>query len=173
MNFVGDILTRIHQWLNRGLAVLITLGMLLIFVTVFGSVIARYVLHVAAAYLDTLASWSVIMMVFVGAAVIAYQRNHIKVEVLHLFLHNKRARTIIDWYLNLALLVMSIYFAYIGWGYMMYTWSLSAYAAALPAVHMGWIKSLPFIGGVLWSINFAFIVVKDGIDLMKKHNQST
>lgn len=166
MGITGKLYAGLHAF-ERGF---IFTTLVLVFVFVLAAVITRYILHVALPWLGELTQFALIATVFVGAAVVTWQKADIKVDVITPAIHQERVRNIINWSLYALLLVMSGYFAYLSYRYMMDIWAMPGYSSTLRIMHTGWMKSLPFVGSVLWSFELVVILVKDSSNLVKKYH---
>jgi len=165
--FIATILKKTYRGLNAFEQGFAFITLTLVFAFVFAAVICRYVLHLSTPYLEDLARFAFVANVFIGAAVVTRQKAHIKLELLPLVIQRQKVQDIIIWSLALLSLIMSGYFAYLCYGYMMSAWSAHGVSPTL-GIHIGWMRSVPFIGSALWSIELTIIVVKDGLKLMKK-----
>lgn len=171
MQLAGAILRRLHNGLNifeRGF-ILTTLS--LVFIFVFMTVLTRYVLHISLPWLEELTRFALIATVFVGGAVATQQKEHIVVDVISPLIKRQSVQRALNLSLDFLLLAMCVYFAVLTYKYMMSVWRTPAYSPTLTFMHMGWVKSMPFVGGVLWSIELLVLIMKDIRGLTRQERQ--
>jgi TRAP-type C4-dicarboxylate transport system permease small subunit len=123
------------------------------------------------AWMEETAVYLFVAFAFIAAAVATRQRGHLVVEVLPLVIRKKLALDIIQFSLQLLSLLLIGLFAYLSYGYMMYSWGTPGYAAA-SRYHLGWPKSFLFIGAVLMTGHYLAIVIKDAAKLMGQRQQT-
>ena len=107
-----------------------------------------------------------VVILFIGAAAAARQRIHIRVEALFSFVRGKLARDTINLGIDLIGFMCCCFWLYLTYNYMMYSWTLPTYAPA-GGYHMGFVKSAPFVGGVLMAGHWLAVVVNDAIALAR------
>ena len=168
MGVITPVSRKIYQWLGSFESGFAFTALVLVFLFVLTSVFTRYVLRVSLAWLEELTMFAFIGSIFVGAAVVTRQKGHIKLEFLSLTVHRQKIIDIVNLALELIALGATSYFAYLTFHYMMGVWAIPAYSATLVFMHQGWIKSLPFLGSTLWSIELVILIFRDCLSLMKK-----
>lgn len=123
------------------------------------------------AWMEETAVYLYVAFAFIAAAIATRQRGHLVVEVLPLFIRKKLALDIINFSLQLLSLLLVGLFAYLSYGYMMYSWGTPGYAAA-SRFHLGWPKSFLFIGAALMTGHYLAIVIKDAAKLIRQRPQA-
>ena len=139
---------------------------LVISLLVFAQIIYREA-SMPMAWMEETARYVFIAFAFVMAALTARRREHLVVEVLPLIIRKKLTTDIINLCMQIICLILVILFAYLSYGYMMYSWGIPGYAPAA-RFHLGWPKSFPFIAAVLLVGHYLAIVIKDAAKLKGK-----
>ena len=123
------------------------------------------------AWLEETAIYLYVAFAFIAASVTTRQRGHLVVEVLPLLIRKKLTLDIINFSLQLLSLLLIGLFAYLSYGYMVYSWGTPGYAPA-SKFHLGWPKSFIFIGALLMTVHYLAIVIKDATKLMGQRPQT-
>jgi len=123
------------------------------------------------AWMEETARYLFIAFAFVMAALTARRREHLVVEVLPLIIRKKLTTDIINLIMQLICLILIGVFAYLSYGYMVYSWGMPGYAPA-SGFHLGLPKSFPFIAAVLLLGHYLAIVIKDAAKLKGKASTS-
>ncbi len=169
MDFVARALRKLHNVFDRGQIGFAVFGVAGMLILTFVAVLTRYVFKIPAPWVEEFARLLLIATAFIAAAAVTQRREHIRVDILQYVIHSEKARLFIHLVLTFILLAAFSAFTYASYGYMMRSWSLPMHLSSVPVIHMGFIKSFPFIGTMLVSIWLAVILAKDSIELAKKY----
>jgi len=126
-----------------------------VFVTllVFAAVLMRYVFHYPGMEVEEIATLVAFWLYFIGAIYGAYERTHIKTELIHLVLKQPRLYAVVKSTASLITLMLASTMAY--WGYTFFVWGIEKWARSpvlqLPMVYS---QSSIFIGAVFMSFYF-------------------
>ncbi len=126
-----------------------------VFITllVFGAVLMRYVFHYPGMEVEEIATLVAFWLYFVGAIYGAYERSHIKTELIHLVLKQPRRYAAAKCAASAITLGLSAIMAY--WGYVFFVWGIQKWARSpvlqLPMVYA---QSSIFVGAVFMSFYF-------------------
>ena len=117
----------------------------------FAGVVCRYVLEVEAWWVFPIQQYTYITLVFTGAAIAARKRIHVRVEVFDVLL-SKRPKA--QHWLNLSTRVIAviaaILFTVLAFRFMLRMWHTPQYDVVLQWFNLAWVKSLPFVMGLLF-----------------------
>jgi len=126
-----------------------------VFITllVFGAVLMRYVFHSPGMEVEEIATLVAFWLYFTGAIYGAYERTHIKTEMVHLVLKQPRQYAAAKSIASLITLALACIMAY--WGYTFFVWGIQKGARSpvlqLPMVYA---QSSIFVGAVFMSFYF-------------------
>jgi len=122
-------------------------------VLVFSGVLMRYVFHYPGMEVEEIATLVAFWLYFVGAIYGAYERSHIKTELIHLVLKKPRHYAVAKCAASLITLVLAGIMSY--WGYTFFVWGIERWARSpvlrLPMVYA---QSSIFVGAVFMSLYF-------------------
>lgn len=91
-------------------------------VLVFVQVWLRYVFHVPMLWVEEIAVTPAFWVYMMGAAYAAYERSHIKVDLVETMIHNRKRRLLIKLITSLITLGFAMLLVY--WGYHFFVWDL-------------------------------------------------
>ncbi len=126
-----------------------------VFITllVFGAVLMRYVFHYPGMEVEEIATLVAFWLYFTGAIYGAYDRSHIKTELIHLVLRRPRQYAAAKSAASFITLVLAGILAY--WAYTFFLWGIQKWARSpvlqLPMVYA---QSSIFVGAVFMSFYF-------------------
>jgi TRAP-type C4-dicarboxylate transport system permease small subunit len=126
-----------------------------IFITllVFGAVLMRYIFHYPGMEVEEIATLVAFWLYFTGAIYGAYDRSHIKTELIHLVLKRPRQYAAAKSAASFITLVLTGILSY--WGYTFFIWGIQKWARSpvlqLPMVYA---QSSIFVGAVFMSFYF-------------------
>ena len=122
-------------------------------VLVFAGVLMRYVFHYPGMEVEEIATLVAFWLYFVGAIYGAYERSHIKTELIHLILKQPRHYAVAKCAASLITLVLASIMSY--WGYTFFVWGIEKWARSpvlrLPMVYA---QTSIFVGAVFMSLYF-------------------
>ena len=122
-------------------------------VLVFAGVLMRYVFHYPGMEVEEIATLVAFWLYFVGAIYGAYERSHIKTELIHLVLKKPRHYAFAKCAASLITLVLAGIMSY--WGYTFFVWGIEKWARSpvlrLPMVYA---QTSIFVGAVFMSLYF-------------------
>ncbi len=126
-----------------------------VFITilVFGAVLMRYVFHYPGMEVEEIATLVAFWLYFTGAIYGAYERSHIKTELIHLVLRQPRRYAIAKSAASLITLVLAGTMAY--WAYIFFVWGIQK-GARSPVLQMPMVyaQSSILVGAVFMSFYF-------------------
>jgi len=134
-----------------------------VFITllVFAAVLMRYVFHYPGMEVEEIATLVAFWLYFFGAIYGAYERSHIKTELVHLFLKQPRRYAVAKSTASLITVVLAVIMAY--WAYTFFVWGIQKWARSpvlqLPMVYS---QSSIFFGATFMSFYF-FVELVDNI----------
>lgn len=115
--------TRIDQYLHKILRLIIILVTTICCFTMLAQVISRYVFETAISGLDELTGHSAVWLYLMGAAYASYEGSQIKAEMVHLFIKNERALSIIRAVASTVGCIVTLYM--VSWSYTYVVWSIN------------------------------------------------
>jgi len=122
-------------------------------VLVFAGVLMRYVFHYPGMEVEEIATLVAFWLYFVGAIYGAYERSHIKTELIHLVLKQPRHYAVAKCAASLITVVLAGIMSY--WGYTFFVWGIEKWARSpvlrLPMVYS---QTSIFVGAVFMSFYF-------------------
>ena len=125
----------------------------LITLLVFGAVLMRYVFHYPGMEVEEIATLVAFWLYFTGAIYGAYERSHIKTELIHLVLKQPRQYAMAKSAASLITLLLAGIMAY--WAYIFFVWGIQKKARSpvlqLPMVYA---QSSILFGAVFMSFYF-------------------
>ena len=126
-----------------------------VFITllVFGAVLMRYVFHYPGMEVEEVATLVAFWLYFTGAIYGAYERSHIKTELIHLVLKQPRQYAVAKSIASLITLALAGIMVY--WGYTFFVWGIQKWARS-PVLQMPMVfsQSSIFVGAVFMSFYF-------------------
>ncbi len=126
-----------------------------VFITllVFGAVLMRYVFHYPGMEVEEIATLVAFWLYFTGAIYGAYDRSHIKTELIHLVLKQPRQYAAAKSAASFITLVLSGILSY--WGYTFFLWGIQKWARS-PVLQwpMVYAQSSILVGAVFMSFYF-------------------
>ena len=122
-------------------------------VLVFGAVLMRYIFHYPGMEVEEIATLVAFWLYFTGAIYGAYERSHIKTELIHLVLKQPRRYAVAKSAASLITLLLACIMAY--WGYTFFVWGIQKWARS-PVLQMPMVfsQSSIFVGAVFMSFYF-------------------
>lgn len=126
-----------------------------VFITllVFGAVLMRYVFHYPGMEVEEIATLVAFWLYFTGAIYGAYERSHIKTELIHLLLKQPRQYAAAKSLASFITLALACILSY--WGYTFFVWGIEKWARS-PVLQMPMVfaQSSIFVGAVFMSFYF-------------------
>jgi TRAP-type C4-dicarboxylate transport system permease small subunit len=139
--------------------------------TMFLQVITRYVFQISVSGLDELAGHTAVWLYAMGAAYGAYDRSHIKANMLHLFIANKKILAAVDMLSMVIAIVVSGFMTV--WSFKYVEWSIKKHEVTptlqLPTVIF---QSAILVGAVLMVIYFSVELVAKIQSLPDQQNEN-
>jgi len=127
----------------------------------FVGVIMRYVLHFTIWELFPVQHYTFLFAVILGAAVASRKGLHVRIEVLDTVLKNRaRQRIGLRTAMLLAAFICCCLFTYLAFGFMQWAWEIKQTDTILTWFHLGIVKSLPFVMGLVSSVAFGAYLVR-------------
>ena len=134
-----------------------------VFITllVFAAVLMRYVFHYPGMEVEEIATLVAFWLYFTGAIYGAYERSHIKTELVHLVLKQPRQYAVAKCAASLITVVLTGIMAY--WGYTFFVWGVEKWARS-PVLQMPMVfsQSSILVGATFMSFYF-FVELVDNI----------
>lgn len=154
------------KWLERNLEELICCSALVIIsVSVFAQVLARYVFNVALHWSEEVASISMVWAVYTGASLCVRERFHIRILVAVQAMPVRLARIVI-FIADIFWAFFSLFMIKIGWDYLSVLWRYPSYSPSL-GINQTFPQSILVIGYALMVIRLLQTYVRwyrDGAD---------
>lgn len=153
------------RWIPTVMQSVLVLACIAIIVLIFSEIWLRYVLHLPLLWVEEIVIIPVFWLYMMGAANGAYERSHIKVDVLDIVIKNPRQRLIFKWIASLATACLAALF--IWWGYQMFVWDVkfNPTSATLNYPYVWARCSIFFAGGILCGLYFTIEAVDWGRQL--------
>lgn len=127
----------------------------------FGGVILRYFLHFTIWELFSIQHYTFLTAVLLGASIASRKGLHVRIEVLDtIFKDNPRRRLGLRSAMLLIAFVCCCIFTYLSFGFMQWAWEIKQTDTILTWFHLGTVKTLPFIMGVVSCVAFGYYLVK-------------
>jgi TRAP-type C4-dicarboxylate transport system permease small subunit len=134
-----------------------------VFITllVFSAVLMRYIFHYPGMEVEEIATLVAFWLYFVGAVYGAYERSHIKTELVHLVLRQPRHYAVAKCVASLITVALAILMTY--WGYTFFVWGIEKWARS-PVLQMPMVfaQSSIFFGAAFMSVYF-FVELVDNV----------
>jgi TRAP-type transport system small permease protein len=150
---VQRILLPIWYGMIKAQRVVLIVCSVIITVLVFGAVLMRYIFHYPGMEVEEIATLVAFWLYFTGAIYGAYERSHIKTELIHLVLKQPRRYALAKSAASLITLALAGIMVY--WGYTFFVWGIQKWARSpvlqLPMVYA---QSSIFFGAVFMSFYF-------------------
>lgn len=112
------ILKRLDEVLFKAVQVCLGIAMIALTAVVVIQVLARYVLHISIGGVEELPVYLMMISVWVAAILVAKNDGHVKIELLDMFVKNKKVVGVINIFLCGLSGVALAYFAYLSLQYM-------------------------------------------------------
>ncbi len=137
--------------------VIISAVLLLLF-TLFANtqVLYRYVLELPLPWIEELARYVMILMVFIMSGVAIFRRSHLNVEVLDLIM-KKKALRVVDKFRLIVISVFTVCFTLLSFQYLQGVIETGQVSPAL-RISMGIPLSALLIGGIIMTINSLYLL---------------
>ena len=136
-------------------------------VLVFVEVMLRYVFGSPLFGVEEMVCLIAMWLYFIGASYGAYERTHIKAELIHLWFKTKRSNAVVNSFSSLITLILSIIM--IKWSYPYLIWGIkkgeTSQALLLPMVLS---QSAIFFGAILMSLYFLVELVDHILESLGK-----
>jgi TRAP-type C4-dicarboxylate transport system permease small subunit len=159
-----------HSWaeftfhrLSHVISFFVVASSIFLALLLFCQVWLRYVFHLALLWVEEVALIPAFWLYLLGAAYGAYERSHIKVDVVHVFVKSPRRRLTAKFIASLfgfALVALFIH-----WGYGLFIWDIElnprSYTLRLPFLYA---HSSMLVGGIL--MGYYFLV--ETVDLARQ-----
>jgi len=142
------------QWLPSAMWYLLLITCVPLVLLIFSQVWMRYVFHLPLLWVEEVAIVPAFWMYMTGAAYAAFERSHIKVDIVDIAIKSPRRRLIIKFIASLITLGLAMLFVW--WGYNFFTWDLvynpQTYTLRFPIIYAR--CSIFFGAGILGGIYF-------------------
>lgn len=123
-------------------------------ILIFAQVWLRYIFHLPLLWVEEVATVPAFWMYMTGAAYAAYERSHIKVDLVDIAIKRPRRRLIVKFIASVITLGLAMLFVW--WGYDFFIWDLEmkpeSMSLRFPLVYAR--SSFFFAGGILGGIYF-------------------
>lgn len=130
---------------------------------IFGQVWLRYVFHLPLLWVEEIALIPAFWLYMMGAAYGAFNRSHIKVDIVDIAIKSPRRQIMVKFVASI--IAVGLAGLFIKWGADLFIWDLEfnprTYTLLLPKL---WGHSALFIGGIL--VGFYFLV--EAVDLARQ-----
>ena len=100
----------IDYWLTRGISIFGGIAMILLTLIVFLQVITRYVFNLPIGAIEELPIYLMMIAIWTTAAINVKRKDHISLDVINFFVHNKRIKKVIDCIVEVLTSVVLIFF---------------------------------------------------------------
>jgi TRAP-type C4-dicarboxylate transport system permease small subunit len=160
---VAKIINKLTKYMEKIQLMLGVVFLTVFFVTILIQIFARY-FGIPVIWTEEVSNYSFIWSVFMGASAMVNRKGHFKFNFLLLKLKEKQ-RIILNWMINVILLLFSIAVSYYGiqavMGFWDYRW------VALPALKMGYVFLCLPIMGISMTIYLLNHISQDMQNLMR------
>jgi len=145
-------------WFPRTIEGAVVLCGVALVILVFSEVWLRYIFHLSLLWVEEITVIPGFWLYMMGASYGSYERTHIQVDVMGLFIKDDRKKLLLRIITVSITLVIALFFLY--WGYEMFRYDLSmnqrSYTLLLPMV---WARSSIFFGGLFMAFYFLIELV--------------
>ena len=150
-NTLGLAARRLWRRIESATDVLVGTCLVVSALCAFVGVITRYVFEISTWWVFPIQHYTYIFVIFVGAALAARRRIHVRVEVLEDVLKNNfKTRTTLRLIMHAVALVMACYFTYAAYVFMLWVWAGDQVDTVLTWFPLGVVKSLVFVLGLFF-----------------------
>ena len=173
-NTLGLVARRLWRRVESASDILVGVCIVVSAFCAFVGVITRYVFEISTWWVFPIQHYTYIFVIFIGAALAARRRIHVRVEVLEDVLKNHcRSRTTLRLVLHVVALSMACYFTYAAWVFMLWVWAGDQVDTVLTWFPLGIVKSLVFVLG-LFFIAYLLRDISAGVHVLRtaKHGCS-
>ncbi len=127
----------------------------------FGSVLMRYIFHYPGMEVEEIVTLVAFWLYFTGAVYGAYERSHIKAELLQLVFKKPRAYALVKVTSSLIVFTLAVIMSY--WGYYFFIWGIEKWGrSAILLLPLVYVQSSIFVGAVFMAFYF-FVELVDNI----------
>jgi len=127
----------------------------------FLSIILRYFIKVTVWEIFPVQHYTFLFAVLLGAGIASRKQIHVRVEVLDTLL---KRRPVTSLAIRTSMLFVAFasfcIFTYLSYGFMVWAWEVRQTDTILTWFHLGVVKTLPFVLGVVSSVAFGVYTVK-------------
>ena len=152
------------RWLPSVMWYILLVACIPLVLLIFSQVWMRYVFHLPLLWVEEVAVVPAFWMYMTGAAYAAFERSHIKVDIMDITIKGPRRRLLIR--LIASLITLGFAMLFVQWGYEFFMWDLEhnvqTYTLRFPIVYAR--SSFFFAAGILGGIYFAI----ETIDLARQ-----
>jgi TRAP-type C4-dicarboxylate transport system permease small subunit len=152
------------QWLPTVMRAVLLVASIFLTILIFGQVWLRYIFHLPLLWVEELAVIPAFWLYMMGAAYGAYERSHIKADIVNIAIKSQRRQVLIRFIASLIGLGLGVLFT--KWGASLFTWDLRfnprTYTLLLPFL---WGHSSMFIAG---GIMVSFYLFLESVDLARQ-----
>ena len=147
------------------------IGLWLINILIFCSVINRYFLHFPIMWFNDLALYCFVFFALIACSLTTRERGHTSVDVVRqkFFERKPRADAIYSIFLNIVSIVFVVIFLPITWRFMLRSIKYPEYGTLVRWFNTSWLQSTLFISMALILIHLFVLLAKD-VDKLKKMN---
>jgi len=110
------------RWTPSVMWYLILVSSIFLAILIFVQVWLRYIFHLPLFWVEEVAIVPAFWLYMLGAAYGAYERSHIKVDILGLAIKSPRRQLLIRFITSVIVLGLAMIFVW--WGYLFFTWDL-------------------------------------------------
>lgn len=125
-------------------------------ILIFSQVWLRYIFHLPLLWVEEIAVIPAFWIYMMGAAYGAYERSHIKVDIIDIIIKNPRRQLIVR--LIASLITLGFAMLFIEWGYKFFTWDLEynpqTFTLRFPIIYArcSMFFGAGILGGIYWWI---------------------
>lgn len=149
----------LDKWANLIVTNIIGIGQVVITFVIFLQVLARYFIELPFRGLDELAVYTMIATIWLAGIVFAREDNHIKIEILELFIKNKQVHKWIKIICDILIFMGLIIFTKLSFDYLQLNISNGEKSPSME-IPMWWVVSFIFISSLGMTIYYLYIVIR-------------
>lgn len=136
------------DWFPKSIKGAVVLCLSIVAALMFIEVWLRYILHIPLLWIEEVIVIPTIWLYLLGAAYGSYERTHIKVDLVEVYVVNQKAKLIVKIIVTLITLIIALFF--VQWAYHFLVWDIikgqSSYIFRIP---LYWSRSSILVGAVI------------------------
>lgn len=146
-------LSRLDRGLIKIINYLVGISMVILTTIIFIQVIMRYIFKIPIGGVEELPVYLMMFSIWLTGIVVARDNNHIKLELLPMFIRSKRVLKLIDLLLMVIITISLGIFTYLAFKYVHFGYRTGEVSAGL-GFPLWWLTSSMFVSGCLMTLYY-------------------